>query len=237
MTCSVISSGPPCTRPWRGSLESKHIVANDTFDLALADRLRRGGGRVVCNDFSLTGRERVFVVTGPNQGGKTTFARTVGQLHYLAALGCPVPGTQARLVLSDRVFTHFEREEDVSTLRGKLQDDLVRLRDILDSATGRSLIILNEPFTSTTFRDALLLSARVLAKVMALDAFCVWVTFVDELASAGESVVSLVAAVEPGSAAPTYKVKRQPADGRAYAAAIAARHRLTYDQLKARIAP
>lgn len=216
---------------------SKAVQGECTFDIALANKLIRSGAPIVTNDFELAGEERIFVVSGPNQGGKTTFARTFGQLHWLGRLGLPVPGARVTLFFFDMLLTHFEKQEDIHNHRGKLEDDLVRVHAILEAATPRSIVILNEIFTSTTLHDALFLAHRVIDHLIRLDLLCVCVTFMDELSTIGPQTVSLVSTVVPDNPAErTYRVVRHPADGRSYALSIAEKYQLTYDQLRKRIA-
>lgn len=213
------------------------IRITDAFDMALAVSRGRCAGSVVRNDVALMAQERILVVTGPNHGGKTTYARMIGQIHYLAALGFPVPCKQACLFAFDRMFTHFEKPEDITTLRGKLLDDLVRVHAILDSATPRSLIILNEIFASTSLEDAVLLSRRVLTKISSVDAVAVCVTFLAELSTLNDKTVSVVSTTDAANpSVPTYHLVRRAADGIAYALAVADKHRVTRDWLLRRIA-
>ena len=214
----------------------KDCAVEGGFDVALAAKIAGEGGQVVCNDFTLSEERRLIVVTGPNQGGKTTFARMFGQLFSLAALGVPVPARRARVFLPDQVFTHFEHQEDISTLRGKLEDELVRVRDILDVATDSSVIVVNEIFASTTLDDAVALGTKVLTEVIERGCAALFVTFVDELATLNEAVTSMVAEVDPNDPTRrTFKVLARPADGRAYALALAGKYGLTYDQLVERV--
>lgn len=215
----------------------KDVNASDAFDLALALNLAGGDRQVVENGFSLAAGERIIVVSGPNQGGKTTFARMFGQLHHLACLGLPVPGTAARLHLFDTILTHFERKEVSGSPHGKLQDELVRMHDILADASGDSIVIMNELFSSTTFRDARALSEKIYARLAELDLLCVWISFIDELSTIGPTMVSMVSTVDPDDPARrTFRVERRRADGLAYARAIAAKYGLDRDALKRRLA-
>jgi DNA mismatch repair protein MutS len=224
---------PFCYPEIRPSSEGAAI--SEGFDLILALK-NLGGEEVVRNDAYLGPGERALVVTGPNQGGKTTFARMFGQVHYLASLGLPVPGRGASLSLPDQIFTHFERQERLESLSGKLEDELLRARDILAHASPESVVVMNESFSSTTVADASFIGRRVLERLLAIGALCVFVTFIDELSSLSEATVSMVAEVLPEDpSVRTFKLTRRPADGRAYAMALARKHGLTYAQLRERV--
>lgn len=229
---TISKKGLPVCLPVVSAVRTLRIQS--FYDLSLA--LEEAVTEVVPNDCLLGDGETCMVLTGPNQGGKTTYARALGQLVYLATLGCPVPAHQAEVFHCDAILTHFAVAEDPLTQSGRLREELLRVRPILRQATTHTLILLNELFSTTTTQDALLLGNRVLSHLAALGSPCLYVTHLPELANEAAGIVSLVAAVEPDDTSRrTFRILRRSADGLAYAQVLAAAHGLGYQQVRQRI--
>ncbi len=115
------------------------------YDICLALNMRRA---VVAND--LRGdNQHLFVVTGANQGGKSTFLRSIGIAQLILQCGMFVPARQLRATLCDGVFAHYKREEDITMKRGKLDEELARISETIDCLSPRSILLLNESFAAT----------------------------------------------------------------------------------------
>jgi len=211
--------------------------AHGLFDLALALRRQPPGTDIVTNDLELSGAERLLVITGPNQGGKTAFARAIGQVCHLAAIGVPVPGSAVRLGLGETVHTLFARSEDPGDLTGRLEAELTRARAILDDLRPGCVVILNESFSSTTVDDALALDRALIGETTQRGAICVVVTFLGELAADDPSTVSMTSVMDSlDPTRPTFRFERRPPDPLAHARAVADVYGLGYDAVRARIA-
>lgn len=223
-TCPELSAG------------EEGMVVRGAYDIALCLSSDGTGAALVANDVTVTSAERVVVVTGPNQGGKTTYARMVGQLQHLASVGCPVPATAARMPLVDRVLTHFPRQENRRSDVGALESELARMTGVIDAATSRSVVVMNESFSSTTGRDGRVIALRVVERLRSAGAMVVFVTFLPELVTAIDGAVSLVATTAPDDPSRrTFRIERRAFDGATHAEGLAERFGLTYRELAERI--
>jgi len=215
---------------------NREILCTQSYDLALAFGWRQELRPIVTNDVQSHPDENVLLITGANQGGKTTFARMFGQIHFLAKLGLPIAGQMAQLYKFDQIFTLFEKAEDSLSGDGKLKEELERLKVITDQATANSLIILNEILSSTAYEDALYIGQKILDEMIRKGNLCLFVTFIDQLSTHHSAVVSLVAEIKADqSITKTLKIIRAPADGLAYAHLLASKYGLTYDIIKERL--
>ncbi|MCM1187909.1 MAG: hypothetical protein NC541_01265 [bacterium] len=206
------------------------------YDLALAcaEGVRRED--IVSNGLEYRPGESFFVLTGPNQGGKTTFARSLGQLIYFTKMGLDVPAVSARVQRFSDLMTHFSVEESVETGRGRLKDELSRLAPMMDTAHGAqtgAFVILNELFTTAANYDACLMGKRVLEHFIGLGCRGIYVTHLRELADAHPRVVSLRAMLDE-QGRQTFRIARSRAGESAGAVALAERHGLTYERLRER---
>jgi hypothetical protein len=212
------------------------FTITDAYDLALARKNAAQRKPVVFNDCRFNKQERFFVITGPNQGGKTTFARAMGEIIYFGMMGLAVPAKSAAFPAFDSVFTHFATEESMETGAGKLKEELMRLKHMMADATKNSFVIINEIFTSATSYDAYIMGKRVIDYFMDKDCIGLYVTHIYELTKNDSRIGSLVASLlSEDSHIRTFKIERKEADGKGYANTIVDKYHMSYKEIKERI--
>jgi DNA mismatch repair ATPase MutS len=154
--------GAPITfpRPWPQKEHRFRCKGLYNVTLALVTRQRPVG-----NELMGDGKD-LFLITGPNQGGKTTFLRSVGLAQMMMQAGMFVPAEEFESNLCSGIFTHFRREEDRSMERGKLEEELERMRAIVESIKPGGLLLLNESFASTNEREGSEIALEVIPAVL-----------------------------------------------------------------------
>ena len=187
----------------------------------------------------------IYVLTGPNRGGKSVITCAIGLSQVMMQLGMFVPATKAEISICDGIFTHFPTGADDTIDKGRLGEECARLRDIFDQVSNRSLVLLDESLSSTGSFEASYIAAEVLAGLSRIGCRCLFSTHLHELAaeidrinestlkSGGVRIDTLVAGIEEGQR--SFKIFRAKPDGKSYARDIAERFGLTYENILKKI--
>ena len=246
-------AGLPVCRAEYLPIEARACSLAESYNVSLALRLLAAPGEqeragIVTNTvmFEAT-RARIWILTGPNRGGKTIYTRGVGLAQVLFQAGLYVPAREARLSPVDAIYTHFPTPERAQPGMGRLDEEASRLAEIFRRASPHSLILLNEVLAGTSATEGLGLALDVVRGLRLLGARAIYVTHLHELAgrideinarTPGDAIVgSLVAEVEMESAdgreRRTFLVRPGLPRGASYASAIAEQHGISFPQLAA----
>lgn len=213
----------------------KHFYAKDLYDLALACVNSEKGKTVVSNDFIYDEGELFFVLTGPNQGGKTTFARSLGQLVYFSKIGLDVPASEANVRYFSDILTHFSVEESVETGRGKLMEELVRLSPMMKQSKGNAFVVINELFTTAANYDAIVMGKNVLKHFVDSKCYGIYVTHLRELCDVDRKIKGLSAQLDKNGVQ-NFKILNSSVDYEGCAKNQVEKYGLAYEKLKERLA-
>ncbi|MBP5260676.1 MAG: DNA mismatch repair protein [Clostridiales bacterium] len=206
------------------------MEARGFYNLKLASS-HDSASDIVDNDLVFDKDHIVYLLTGANRGGKTTLTQAVGLLFALAQGGVYVPASSFRYAPADMIFTHFPADEDKTMDLGRLGEECVRFKEIFDGATGDSLILLNESFSTTSFEEGYYIAADCVRALRLKGCRTIYNTHMHKLAAdvKENDVSSIVMQSDDGKR--SYKVVEKAPEGSSYASDIARKYGVTFEML------
>ncbi len=245
LTDKIIAQGMPVCKAEILPADERKCSFKEIYNLKLAINNVIGEGErinIITNDIDFSGAHRIYILTGPNRGGKTIITQAVGLAMMLAQWGIYVPAAAAQLSPCDNMFTHFPADENDTVDLGRLGEESKRLSEIFDIATPHSFMLLNESLATTSVAEGLFIAKDVVKAMRYLGVRCIFNTHMHELARSldelnaaeGDSrVESLVTGVQRGER--SFKVAVAPPQGVSYAKDIAQKYGVTYEQIRAHL--
>ena len=198
---------------------------------------------IIPNDISFD-KKSMFVITGPNNGGKTAYARAVGISLIFFGAGSPVFSGSAEMSVGLNIHSHFTANETHIKESGRLQDEINRLNKVIESCDNYSFIILNETFAGTNSIKALSLFEDFLKSLEKINFLCVYVTHFHNIAFSVEDKQNdelynkcdnLIAVMDNDSGVRTYKLLPVKPSDTSYSKDIVVKRNLSWEQLKANL--
>ncbi len=152
----------PISFPQFDDPDERRLSFQGLYDVCLALSMRQ---KVVGNDVNADNKDLV-IITGANQGGKSTFLRSIGLAQLMMQCGMFVPAESFYAQVCNGLFTHYKREEDTSMKSGKLDEELSRMSDIVDQITANSLVLFNESFAATNEREGSEIARQIVSALL-----------------------------------------------------------------------
>ena len=198
-----------------------------------------GEKNIVKNDFDFSPKENLFILTGPNRGGKTIIEQAIGIISIMAASGAFVTASECKGRPFANILTHFPIDENLTINYGRLGEEAVRVKEIVRDSDDRTLILFNETYSTTSAADGFYLSQDLLRILKEKGTATIFNTHIHEVARAidemnqwdGESdFVSIIMEIKDN--VNTFHVKRSAPDSKSYARNIAEKYGITYEQMR-----
>jgi MutS domain V len=175
----LAARGQPVCYPVPAALGEDRLRARGLYDASLALTM---DVPVTGNDVDADGRQ-LIMITGANQGGKSTFLRAVGQAQLMTQAGMFVPAQSFAVSVCSGVFTHFKREEDATMEKGKLDAELDRMSAITARIASGGLLLCNESFAATNEREGSEIARQIIRALTEAGVRIVFVTHLYDLAA------------------------------------------------------